>query len=882
MGGVHYENIESYQPSEEYLQIVRSSLSPSWSIRSGGFWVTCRPPEWRGVEHGWKIHVSSTLENAEVTLALVCRVLSVARVMFKFTSDSRMLGMTFGKLWSRFQVGKFITIYPRDPAEFEMIMTEVHRVTDHLTGPHILTDRKFSESKVVHYRYGAHRDQYKVDQYGFRVQGFELPEGVWYVDKRSANFRMPPGLVDIHAPSVGDSDAHDFEIKLNGRFQIVSALKFNGTGGVYSGIDSLTGRDVIIKEVRGLPDTSVTDSAHSLVKSISRQANVLRKLAATGAVPAFVDFFREWNNWFLVEEKIDGLTLWESSMDFYYKSENQTCCDGFSILREKVYKIVQALILVHQSNVVLRDMTKSNVLFTTAGEVKFIDLEFAYDMEVDNAWVKGWTPGYASEQQLSSLRPTKEEDCFALGVLILDIISYCASGLDLAKNNIVNIKLPQVVKDLGLPREILHIVSGLMEADIRRRLSLEEVLGCMRTASVECPGKSMLPTRDELYSRPAPEDGLSSRISAVLDGLKTYLRSQQCTAREDRLWPASTQLFSTNPVSIQFGAAGTAFFLLRSGAGVDSEVLDWIEEKSSLATCPPGLYSGLGGVALLLLYAGRVDSAKRQIDLIAASPLAFSTPSLYFGSAGQGLILLHFWRVTGDFKYLADAVVVADKLISFANTSPQGCFWENEGRVFLGLGDGQSGISIFLTYMGAATGDLKYFAFARRALDFEVDNCVMQAGRKFWRSYVGANGSSPNSPHTRFGSAGVGTACIRYYAATGDERFRNLALDCAYSIGSRVTNKIWQDSGNSGFGEFMLDLRYFIGEECFRNSAMYQAEAVLPHAVSIDGGFAFAGPAHHKLCSDYSVGGAGIGMFFDRLLNCRGRFLMLDDLLKGE
>ncbi|HDS1654007.1 TPA: protein kinase/lanthionine synthetase C family protein [Stenotrophomonas maltophilia] len=880
MGGLHYENVDRYQPSGEYLEVVRELLPSSWSIHMGGFWITCRPPAWKGLKHGWKIHVSSTVENAEVTLALVCGVLSSAGVMFKFTSDARMLGMTFGKSWSRFQVGKFITIYPRDLSEFKGIMIDVHKATSHLTGPHILTDRRFDESRVVHYRYGSHLDQYRVDRYGIRTQGFELPDGQWYVDERSALFRLPPGVVDIHASSIGGSDEPDSMIKLNGRFKVASALKFNGTGGVYSGLDMLTGRGVIIKEVRGLANTPADDENHSLVKSIHRQAAMLKKLAKTGAVPAFVDFFREWNNWFLVEEQIDGLTLWDSSMDFYYKSESQTCGDGFSRLREKIHKVVQALALVHQHKIVLRDLTKSNVLFTATGEVKFIDLEFAHDVETDNAWVKGWTPGYASEQQLSSVRPTIEEDHYALGVLILDIVTYCASGLDLARDNIVNLKFPQVLKDLGLPSEIHEMVCGLMQTDVHHRWSLERVLDCFQRASVESPGRSMLPTRAELYNRAPPGDDFFVELSTVLDGLKKYLKSHQCAAREDRLWPASSQLFSTNPISVQFGAAGTAFFLLRSGAGLDCEVLDWIEERSSLVKCPPGLYSGLGGVALLLLHAGRIDSAKRQVELIGASPLALATPSLYFGAAGQGLILLHFWRVTGDSAYLADAVLIAETLIASARSSAAGCFWECEGKVFLGLGDGQSGIAIFLTYMGVATGESRYHLFARKALDFDAANCVVRAGRKFWRSYVGASDRSPSSPHTRFGSAGVGAACIRYYAATGDERFRDLALDCAYSAGSRVSNKIWQDSGNAGFGELMLDLNHFIGGDFFKNSAMYQAEAVLPHAVAVDDGFAFAGPAHHKLCSDYSMGSAGIGIFLDRLLHDRGRFLMLDDLIK--
>jgi len=66
----------------------------------------------------------------------------------------------------------------------------------------------------------------------------------------------------------------------------------------------------------------------------------------------------------------------------------------------------------------------------------------------------------------------------------------------------------------------------------------------------------------------------------------------------------------------------------------------------------------------------------------------------------------------------------------------------------------------------------------------------------------GAN--MPLLPHTRFGAAGVGTAMIRMYAATGERRFRHMAELCAFTASNRLGNKLWQDYGLSGLGELLV------------------------------------------------------------------------------
>lgn len=878
---LHFESPDRYRPTDEYAAIARSRLPSSWTMQARGFWTTCRPAQSVAASHGWKIHLSSIPENAERTLSAILPVVLEAGVAFKFCSDPFMLGLSLGKGWSRFQVGKFITIYPQDPQQFQALLPQLHQATCDLAGPHVLTDRPYADSTVVYYRYGAHAGVSRPDPYGSLQQGYPLSDGAWQEDVRGPAFRLPPGVVDpVICAAEAAPQSPQGPITLNARYEVKGVLKFNGTGGIYHGRDTATGRKVVIREVRGFSAADGTDVPNGMVNAIQREARILQKLSGTGRVPVYVDLFKEWNNWFLVQEQLEAITLWDSAMAFYFADEDQRSRDGFERIRTKIRQIGEALQCVHDHDVVLRDLTRSNVMFTADGEVKFIDLEFAHEIGVDSRWAKGWTPGYASQQQLEAQRPTVQEDHYAFGALILDMITFCASGLDLCRQALLERKLRQVLDDLGLPDDLHEIVTGLTLQDVDERWSIARALAHLAKAAAPAPDRLMFPTRAQLLEVAAPAAQTRARIAAVLDGYERYLASTCDLSRSDRLWPAGLQMFMTNPVSLQFGATGVAMFLLQRGGQLQPAVLDWIERGATPQRCPSGLYSGRGGVALLMMCAGRPDTARRLLAEINDDPAARVLPGLYFGAAGLGLLNLHAWRSLRDPAHLEAAARIGDALLQQGQRGAVGVYWKAGDRTGLGLGDGQSGIALFLTYLGKATGAQRYLDAAADALDFDLAHGLRIAGRTVWPTHVESGPAAPASPHTRFGSAGIGMACVRHFVATGSERFREAALDCAHSVRPRVTNKIWQDSGNAGFGEFMVDMAHFLGDERFGHAAFYQAEAILPHAIDCEGGIAFAGPAHYRLCNDFGMGGSGIGVFLDRLQNRRRRLLMLDELLE--
>ena len=887
---LYYENIDLYEPDDDLIHVVRRELPEDWAIHTGGFWSSCVPPGWESIEHGWKIHLSSSIERSEDTLAIAARACAEAGVSFKFCADKRMLDMSLGKNWSRFQTGKFVTAYPRDPDEFRRLIDVLHNGTRHLSGPHILTDRAYADSRTVFYRYGAHRGRYRVDPYGRKSPGYTLDDGTWIEDVRGPTFRLPPGLTDpFEAPAESDTATGERgngngngPIVLRDRYQVDGVIKFNASGGISHGIDLQDGQRIVIREVRGLLGHLETEMPEDPAHILKREARLLETLTHTGLVPRYVDLFQEWEHWFLVVERLDAISLWGHSMEIYFSGEDNRSVFGLDRIVATIQSIAKGLQTIHDHGIVLRDLTKNNILFSnTDGQIKFIDLEFAYALSDTGKWLRGWTPGYASAEQAASQRPSPRDDHYAFGVLILDMLTFCAAGLDLGRDGVMA-KLRLVLGDLGLPQELYTLVEGLTDRDPAARWDLARATAYLAGIRTPDAGRLMLPSREQLL-RVEPVSAEARRaIAETHAGVLDFLRATCELQRRDRLWPASPELYMTNPVSMQYGAIGPAWLLLQADGAVDPRILDWIEAHARAQPLPPGLYSGLGGLVLMLLQAGRRESALALADTADMRPEAFEHSSLYYGIAGLGLIRLHLWRATGDDDHLRRAIAVGDTLLERAIRTDAGLHWIAGGTTFLGFGDGQSGIAVFLDFLAAASGESRFSEAAGLALDFDLAHALEIGGRRVWKTHVGAKAATPNLPHMRFGSAGIGSACIRHYALTGDPRYRESALDCAHTVRARISNKIWQDEGNSGYGEFMLDLSRFLDEPAFEQIAYRHAESIVVHALRRPEGIAFPGFDHFRICCDYSSGSAGIGLFLDRLLGTKARLWMLDDLLPNR
>lgn len=876
----YFENIERYRPQADFLSLVRELVDPSWSVTPRGFWTHCNPPGGVTLEHGWKIHLSTAPATALETLRRTVPLLAHRGLPFKLCSDPLMLRLSLSKNWSRSQAGKFLTVYPPDTETFEQAIVELADATRDLTGPHVLTDRRYADSRVVYYRYGEHAGRSRPDMYGMTTRGYQAPDGSWVEDERTPYFRLPDWVADPFSNSALPEPPGDDGVLLHDRYRVTSALKFNAIGGIYGGRDLHAGEEtVIIREAR--PCLGALADGSDSFALLEKEARILRLLTPTGLVPRFIDLFQEWEHLFLVQERLDAQSLWGYSMNFYFDAD-LTPADTLRRVRSTFLSILDGLEVVHRHGVVLRDLTKNNVMLTADDEVKFIDLEFAYETDRDEPPVQGWTAGYASPEQQRNELPTPADDHYALGALLLDVLTYGASGFQLNRPGILRM-LRRTLDDLGLPAALYEMVEGLTTLDRDERWDLERARVVLEAAPAPRADVTLFPTGERLAVRPAPAPELAAELADTVGRIGEFLDESADFARDDRLWPASGQVFATHPAGFQYGAAGPAFFLLRSRGAVDPRVLDWIDRAATARPLAPGLYSGAAGIALLFLAAGREERGLQIFDASAGSELLHTAPGVYYGAAGWGLAALHLWRHAGEPRHLVLARETGEDLLRRAAEDEDGLSWPTERGTNLGFAEGQSGVATFLLYLHAATGEAPLLTAARRALDFEIAHRQDTDSGVAWYPRTDSAADEPKSPHLWFGSAGVGLAAVRLWLATGDAAYRHFAERCAYSTSKRFTNKLWQDFGLSGFGELLLDMHRFTGDDQYLNNCYYLAEALLDHRIPRSRGVGFPGEDLFRICCDYSSGSAGIGVFLHRLLHPgTPRLMMLDDLLPAR
>jgi len=230
-----------------------------------------------------------------------------------------------------------------------------------------------------------------------------------------------------------------------GRYRIVRRLGLGGMGTVYLASDPVLNREVAIKVVDPrLP-------AEGLQQRLGTEARVLARLEHPGIVPVHDLGETEDGSVFYVMKRVIGQTF-----DAYCASTSSLA----SRLRV-IVRVCEAVAFAHASGVVHRDLTPSNIMVGSFGEV--LTLDWGLAAMVDRATTDGQagvqgTLGYAAPELSSGgTAISASADIFALG----GILEFAVTG-----------RHPENGASGGWPRGLaaLHaIVQQARHADASRR-----------------------------------------------------------------------------------------------------------------------------------------------------------------------------------------------------------------------------------------------------------------------------------------------------------------------------------------------------------------------------------------------------------------------------
>jgi serine/threonine protein kinase len=866
----HYESFNGYVPQKkDFYDLVASRLPFGWYIHRKDIWFHCTSPRNSTPRQGWKIHVSATLANArEVMTRVAMRLFERQEADFKFAVDLSVLFLLNSKNWPRGGSGKFITIYPRDNHRFLELIDLIYSATRDLKGPYILSDHCYKDSATVFYRYGGMWLNDAVNVKGEHVPMLIGPEGTELPDERQP-YPLTPDWADAVLPvteSQGPSQA-DHSLK-NGRYKIEAALSFSNAGGVYRGFDRESGNRVVIKEAR--PLINATADGYDAVDLLKKEFRLLNVIADTGIAPQPLDLFQEWEHWFLVEEYIDGIPLGAHSAEHNVLLRTKPTPESFEQWNRTVRSVCEQLLrtvqTLHDHSIVFSDFSPNNLIVQSASEkLKVIDFEGAYQIGVDRA-SSLYTPGFVSQNRLAGSDAATEDDYYAVGAVLMAYLFPVTNFFHLrpaAKQEI----MANIQRDAHLPEGVTRLVLGMMDQDPARRqppASISEVLEPSVTA-----------TRDPEPVQ-APHD-----YRTVIAGVVAHLNHVASTARRDRLFPADPKVFTTNPLSLAYGACGVGYALSKITNGSQESVADWIVSHTITAeTYAPGLYLGISGIAWGLLEMGRREAAEKIFRCTRHHRLLDQSMDIFYGLAGWGMANLRFFLETGDEFYLSQATEAGDRLVGSSQRCDNRRYWGSMEETSVGFAHGASGIAVFLLYLYLASGREYFVSAGQQALEFDLNLGVRTKDSGLsWRE--SARPGATLYPYWRFGSAGVGVALVRFWRVLGNARYRMLLEDVLLDTDRKYAVFPGKFMGLAGLGDFLLDVHELTGESSFLSAAHRVAEGIMQFRVERQG-IAFPGDMLSRLSCDYGTGSAGIALFLNRFLGARGSDFMLDSLFESR
>lgn len=817
--------------SDDDFELARAAVPEGWERSQLEDWLVYGPEGAQLPTQGWKIHASACVDNAEQILAAVWDYCIERHIPFKFIRNLDFLFLRNGKYADRGASGKFITIYPANDAQLEVVLNELGAVLAGQPGPYILSDLRWGEGPL-YVRYGGFAERYCVGANGQPELAIEDGNGELIPDRRGPTFETPSwvALPDFLAPHLAARNKAEVDEM---PYRIKRVLHFSNGGGLYAGVDQRTGEQVVLKEARPYAGLAV-DRADAVTR-LRRERDMLERLAGLDLVPAVRDYFTLGEHDFLVEDFIEGSALTSLIIERYpltaQQTDEKTAAEYVSWALGIANRLERATSAIHERGVVIGDLHPSNVLVRPDGRIALIDLEIAAHVSEKRRQTLA-DPAFMARTALMGF----DIDRYALACLRLFFFLPLTSLLQL---------------DPGKAEQFADAIAELFPVPDEFLSEAVRTITGAGAPSGTTSSSNGRPPRLE----PDPGGWLRAR-----DSMAQAILSSASPEREDRLFPGDVKQFQTNGLNVAYGAAGVLYALAATGAGRHPEHEEWLVQRSlnPESGTALGFYDGLHGVAYVLDQLGRRDDALRILEICSddiGGKWEKLGLDLYAGLAGIGLNLLHFAEATDDpafwmaTRQVAD--VVADRL-GDEDSVPEVSSGPSGEHPYAGLIRGSSGPALMFLRLHEQSGDRGLLDLAATALRQDLRRCMRRDDGSLevnegWRSM----------PYLADGSVGIGLVLDDYLAHREDAQF----ADAAAAIRRAAEAQFYIEPGLFWGRAGMI---LYLSRKCSPGKARRdpvvaaQVRRLTWHAMTYQGQLAFPGEQLLRLSMDLATGSAGV------------------------
>jgi hypothetical protein len=866
-----------------FLPILIAACSTGvWLVEPGEgrsrSWIRVRHGRAATPAQGWKLHVSATVASAAEVLQAALPVLLDDDATFKVAASMEMLAALNEGNGGWSQIGKFITIYPRDDAQAVRLAARLDEATRGLRGPAVPSDRPLRHGRgIVSYRYGGFSTPLMQTPLGEVLPSLIIADGQLVPDRRRPWYSVPEGIDDPFVAAGVAGPQQPPNLLVADRYALITLVQSSPRGAVCLAVDTQTARRVIVKRARA--DALGSEQGHDARDRLRAEADVLTALAPHPGIPVVHDLVEDQDDVYLVMEDIEGETLEEYT--------GRLMRYGRCLPPEQVVSwgcaLAQILGHVHARGFVYRDLKSPNVIVARDGSLRLIDFDMAQRAGDTSAPFGKGTRGYTSPQQHAGRPPAITDDVYGLGALLY----YLATGAEPSRAPDEFSLGNRAIETLNpaIPPALARVIARCLAPEPHDRYpSMEAVEQALKTSQQVEPVAIQRSAATKDDARHHARD-LARRLADTLCAVALP------APNGDGLAWATSHPLGTGGIrmrDINIGSAGTLLALAElAGAFGTPRYRETLAQGARwLTTAPPfagdplaGLYVGEAGIGAALLRAGQVLDDTALIDAAIdkgryVASLPHTSPDLFNGAAGRLRFHLCLWDQTGADEHLAAARAAVTMLLEAADRTADGAvrwvmtagYGSMSGTASLGYAHGAAGIADALLDLFEATGDTAArdaaAGTARWLANLAVP--VLDDGRGI--GWPATEGEEPFLPWWCHGASGIGRLFL--HATTLDliPEAAGLVTGAARAVarGSR-TQAASQCHGLAGSIEFLLDVYQATGDDTWLHEARNLATLLEAHATEQDGNLVYSAETPGVFTPDYMTGYGGVAVCLLRL-----------------
>jgi len=812
------------------FELGQGPVPDGWQRNEFGHWLAYVPKNLVLPAQGWKIHASACIDNVTEILTATWKYCVANDIPFKFIRSQELFFLRNVKYASRESSGKFVTIYPADDAQFQVVLTELGEALEGQPGPYILSDLRWGAGPL-YVRYGGFAKRHCIGDGGELVPALEDPSGRLVPDRRGTTFQVPAWMTlpEFLAPQLAARNSTTVD---GLPYRIDRALHFSNGGGVYAGTHLPTGENVVLKEAR--PYAGLAWDRADAVARLGRERDTLRRLAGLDVVPGLRDYFTLGDHHFLVEDFVEGSTLQSQIVRRFpvgmVGAGDQTAAVEYaSWALDMCARVEAAVAQLHERDVVIGDLSATNMLVRDDGSVVLIDLEAA-TLAGDEGRPTVATASFTAPASQTGLAVDRYAlACLRLFVFLPQPTSLLRLDVDKARPLAASI-----AETFPVPEEFLANAVSVIES------------AHGPTGVTPCGSR---PPR----LAPDPQAWRSAR-----DSMFAAILASASPEREDRLFPGDPRQFSTDAggLNLAYGAAGVLYALHETGAARQAEHEQWLARRATNPQpgTPLGLYDGLLGVAYVL---DRLERRSEALNVLGICVDALDGKLDQFGFdlsgglAGIGLTFAHFAAQTDDAALWDTVWEIADLVAERLGDADSVAQISGGAEPHAGLLRGSSGPALMFLRLHECRSDGGLLDLAATAIRQDLRRCVLSR-----HGALHVNEGWRTLPYIADGSVGIGFVVDDYLAHREDEQF----VQAAQQIRAAARSGFYVGSGLfSGRAGMILYLSRGLAPGAGREDLAVAGHVrrLDWHALSYQCHLAFPGDRLMRLSMDLGTGTAG-------------------------